>query len=321
MRRAITLTITIVLLGTCPAWTQATDYAFQATSGRWAFAQNWYPTEGAPPNADDAAIIPTGKTCYLLAGDTEDAARIQVASGAVLKIEDVATLTLHGHQTPSVLNGRLLFTHFEDPEAGGCTASGHPGVLYIADDLTISGDGGVIVGGCWDNGRNDGLISGAEGAVLTLANSGGGVLTTAGMLEIQVELINNAVVSAGFPGDPPDVLDQDGNYVLKLTDEPKSGSGVWGAFVGTLQVDAPVETDGCWWMENIGSARIVINAPCMGEGARVIFQCGAVDANDDFCVNGDFFLGSGPLSTCGPCLNIDVAPGKTFLLGGACVSP
>jgi len=320
MKLSTILTITVALLTLGAAWTHATQYTFQPTSGRWAIPGNWYPTEGAPPNADDVAIVPAGKTCYLLAGDTEDAARIEVASSAVLKLEDVCTLTLHGHQTPSIVNGRLLFTHYTDT-SDGCFASGHPGILHIAEDLTIQGNNGVIVGGCQDNARNDGLITGAEDAVLTLANNGGGVLTVTGMLEIQVALVNNAVVSAGFPGDPPDVLDQDGNYVLKLTDQPKSGSGVWGAFVGTLQVDAPIESDGCWWMKDIDAAKIVLNAPCVGEGAKVIFECGDVDANEDFCVNGDFFLGSGPISLCGPCLTIDVAAGKTFLLGGACVSP
>jgi len=316
--------IVLACLTLCVGLASATDYTFQATSGRWAVQGNWQPT--GSPGANDVAIIPAGKTCYLLAGDTEDAARIQVASGAVLRLQDVCALTLHGHQTASVVNGRIVFT-YTGTTPDTCTAGTEPGVLHIADDLTISGEGGIIVGGCRFHGRNDGLISGAEGAVLTLENGRDGELTVTGMLEISAELINNARVSVGFPEGAPEDEDDDPAYVLRLTDEPKSGGGVWSGYEGTFQVDAPVNTDGCWVFRRIKTLALIVNAPCVGQGADAFFEApDTIAINEDFCASGDFLIGNaeGPGGTTqDPVwrMTVDVADDKTFVLGAACVSP
>jgi len=329
MRSSAILLVSLAALTLASSGAVATEYTFAPISGsegRWGVQGNWTPTAGAPPGSDDVAIIPQNTTCYLADGDTEDAQRIEIQRDAVLQIQEESTLTLHGHPSQnSLVNGRLVF-YYPPNTTEDCVVDRPAGVLHIADDLTIEGNGGVIFGGCRKDHYNEGHITGEEGAVLTLANKDGGELTVKGMLEIQVELVNNAAVTVtSCPSDGYDSAE----HVLRLTGEPKSGSGVWSVYTGKFQVDAPVTTDGCWQVlydadtcEIAGTPTLIINAPCLGQDAQATFEGGSnIEINDDFCASGDFILSNAPTSQGHAGMTIQVAEDKTFALGAACVSP
>lgn len=103
------LLMVLVVIAPFAAPALADTYTFNVTSGDWDIDTNWHPTDG-PPDGDDTAIIPNGKTC-IVASDHQRAELIDVQSGGTLVI-DGKDLTLPAAASSSVnqlINGTLQF--------------------------------------------------------------------------------------------------------------------------------------------------------------------------------------------------------------------
>ena len=208
------------------------------------------------------------------------------------------------------------------------------GELYIADDLTITGDGGHISGapngnggsGACQEGENPGKIISIENvgvpAILTIVDGeAAGELDITGQIEISAKLVNNAHVGSS-------------DSVLSLTTNPKSGSGEWFANGGTLAVESEVSGSASWSADHEG--KIHIKTECGTLSGDIVIYDGAIleideafttsgdltlsdgaklDVDDDFCTTGD--LDFAHLETKDAC-TIEVAPGKSASFGGSC---
>jgi len=284
----------------------------------WNDRDNWTSNTGADfPQAGDIAIIPGGETCYISPTRVEECDSIQIQGGGTLEIRaddnNDGELTI---SEDSVIDGKLLFAYYVSQ--GSCSPdTERPAILHIDESLTITGDGGYIIGGCRKFLKSPGLITGPAGAVLTIQNDSPGLLTVKGHMEIEVELVNNAVVCVGSPGQVTE--DDQGEYVLRLTDRPKSGNGLWAAYLGRLEVNYAVSGSGSWLLERAPyeSAIIRINAACL-VGGGVTLHRGTFDVQANFCSTGDAQV-TQQQGESGEKVFINVADGKTLELGGACV--
>ncbi len=311
----IVAVVTVLLAGAASGHT----YTFTgAVNGQWNLNANWTSNTGPTfPVAGDIAIIPDGETCYILSTRAEECDSIQVQSGGALEIraddDNDGELTI---SEDSVVDGRLVFAYYVSQ--GSCSPdTERPAILRIDESLTISGDGGFIIGGCRKFLKSPGLITGPSGAVLTIQNDAPGVLTVKGQLEIEIELVNNARVGVGTQGVVTE--DDKDEYVLRLTDRPKSGSGVWAAYQGTLEVNYAVSGAGSWVLERVPytSAILRINAACVVSG-DVTLHRGTFDVQADFCSTGDAQM-TQQQGEQGEKVFVNVADGKTLSLGGSCV--
>jgi hypothetical protein len=231
------------------------------------------------------AIVPAGKT--VLVDDHESIGKIS-AGGVIHIVTDHSLTVVHDAGLgDSVLDGQLLF--WGDDE--------DPGELRISGDVTIVG-GGLIHGSSVNTVLNPGrIVSVGENDSLTLDDPD---LEVRGAIEIQVPLVNNALVS---------VSDTQGDGdTLSLTTSPKSGSGKWKVLFGKLQVDVAVSGDGDWEVQR---GEIEINAACtdlQGDVEVGTFQKGALlDINANFATSGDLRIQGGPSDTGSVYGEIDVA--------------
>jgi len=307
--------VTVLLAGPASGHT----YTFTgAQSGQWNVNQNWESITGNTfPVAGDTAIIPDGEACYILSTRAEECDSIQIQSGGTLQIrvddDGEGELTI---SEDSVVDGKLIFAYHEyDPTCS--PEDDASSILRIAESLTITGDGGFIMGGCHKQLRSPGLITGPSGAVLTLQNDSPGVLTVKGQLEIEIELVNNARVCVGSEGTSTE--DDAPEFVLRLTDRAKSGSGLWAAYLGRLQVDYAVSGAGSRVLERASSqaAVIRINAACVVSGSVTLHR-GTFDVQADFCTEGEATIAHLDGDS-GDIVYVNVADGKTLNLGGGCV--
>jgi len=326
MRTAITVVAAVLLAAVFVGTAAGHTYTFTGDAGgQWDNSGNWDSNSGTTyPASGDTAIIPhidEEVACFIIPSRAEECDAIQIQEGGILHIR--ANDSIGGQLTiseTSVVDGKLLFTYDGSPQPP-CEPEGEvPAVLRIDESLTITGDGGFIMGGCNKFLRSPGLITGSAGAVLTLQNDSPGVLTAKGHMEIEVELVNNAVVCVGTDGDVTE--DDQPNYVLSLTDRDKSGNGLWAAYTGTLQVDYGVSGNGAWKLLRAGDKAVIqINAVCYVGGLVTLLR-GTFDVQEDFCSTGDGQMYAYPLDEViinpPPTLFVNVANGKTLSLGGSC---
>jgi len=284
-----------------------TDFTFTAYyGGAWDSENNWDPQ--GYPHAGDTATIPETHTCVIPTGEEEACASLNVESGGTLVIAGTASLTL---TEDSTVDGQIdmRVTGFCLGDVYDCdNLCADPGILHIAESLTITGSGGFIRAGCRKECLVPGRISAEEDAVLTLASGPSGVLTVKGHFDLRAELVNNSVVQV-------DGLSCDNPYTMTLSTEPKSGSGTWRVTTGYLVVgdDAPVTGSATWEVDG-ECAVLRIDEVCTPLSGNVRFIEGTIDVNRSFCSTGGFQIGPEDV-------DVDVASDASLGLGGACPSP
>jgi len=220
------------------------------SGGIWQLDTNWDLSHD--PMSSEVACIPAGVTVVVdqQSSPTDvqaEAIVIYASAGSRLgkvTMESETTLTLYSNST---IDGTLEMNE-------RCE-------LRIAANLTITGDGGDILGLPPGSGPVAIIVaaSGSPNAVLTLAGSNNSSrstsLTTHGQLDLRVRVANTAYVVAD-------------DATLLLSTNTKSGSGFWiaetpgGNDAGLLDVSVEVQGPGKWVLESNSSAKIQIHADC-----------------------------------------------------------
>jgi hypothetical protein len=276
---AVVVVLAAALLVAGAPVVHATTYTLTpqvGSTGSWSDSGDWSP-EGGPPGAGDVAIIPAGKTVEInQENEHESVGKISVGSGSpggVIRIDPGTSLTIihDAGLGSSVLDGQLLFSGASSP----------PGELRISGDVTIVGEG-LIRGSSVTTGLTPGLIvSVGQNDSLTLDDPD---LEVRGAIEIQVPLVNNALVSVSDTGGNGDTL--------SLTTTPKSGSGKWQVLFGKLQVDVEVTGTADWEVQRGGE--IEINAACTALQGNVevgtLEKGGLLDVNANFATSGNLVI-------------------------------
>ncbi len=106
---------------------------------------------------------------------------------------------------------------------------------------------------------------------------------------------------------------------MKLTGDPKSGSGVWLSHGGALEVDVEVSGSATWRIPNDADVVISIKADCTALTGDVDISTGPLRIDANFCTTGDLtvegvnnHLGSDAGS------RVWVAREKSASFGGSC---
>ncbi|HNQ23894.1 MAG TPA: hypothetical protein PKK06_12440 [Phycisphaerae bacterium] len=189
------------------------------------------------------------------------------------------------------------------------------GELRIAANLTISGDKAYMYGarnGGYPNscvwGPNPGLITTVGLAQATFQTDGDDPFEVYGDIDVQGKVVNNARFGVQKP-----------ENVMKLSTNPKSGSGVWFSKGGLLEVDAEVSGSATWSISDDADAVISIKADCTALTGDVDISKGLLQIDANFCTTGDLtvegvnnHLGSDAGS------RVWVAREKSASFGGSC---
>jgi len=269
--------------------------------GDWSEDDNWTAGE---PNSSLVACIPAGKTAIIPNDGTPYVANAEAvwikrdgSSRGKVQISNESTLKLYAN---SQVDGELRLIFDESH-------------LTPQADLTITGNGGQIIGGDYANPPETGtaaLVNGSYSLTLECDPGGDGsqsqCVVLKGCVDIQSALVNNAYVVADDGDTGPGV--HTGN--LRLSTNAKSGSGYWIASnnaaegkIGRMVVDVAVSGAGQWLLTTHASAEIIVNAACTGLTGPVTIQKGKLTLNADFDTNGDLNLSW--VSGNRPSINVD----------------
>lgn len=254
---------------------------------QWDVQENW--SQDTLPAETDVAIIPTGFNVKIDV-TTAKARSIQIAEDSDLSIERGGILTLHGDGVTSLIGGDLKF-------AGG---SGNDPVLHFKYDHTLS-----TIPDNDDPARRvigdvQGVIRGDSGKALTLAHQGNSRLQLTGTLLIEIALVNNEVVN--------------GNYgTITLSENPKSGSGLWKATQGELTVNVEVTGVGTWEVGAGGTIEVNVDLEEIA-GPVHILNGGELLLNASLCSPGALDFEEGVIQVGG------ANPAITFYVGGTCAA-
>ena len=309
-------TIVVALAAAPNALAQDTTYTWTGNvNDRWDEPGNWSPNNGLYPGAADKAIIQGLGLVKVV--EAEEVGILQVDSGGELLICKGGKLTMWRKDgIDSTIDGHLIFAACIDTT--GCDAMVE---LEIAEDLKITGDGGIIVahacitefGQNVVKGKITSRVTGGTPALLTLETdpSGSNDFVIRGHIDIQAKLVNNASIGV-----------QDATDILFLSTNSKSGDtadgGEWFATAGKLQVDVTVTGDAPW--DATGSdTEVEFNAAIANIGGDVAVANEALlDINADFCTTGQLTY-SGPVSA--QVTTITVASAKDASFSGSCSTP
>lgn len=310
-----------VFLVACASTAQGENKTFVVSFGLWSASDSWFPA--GEPDFEDQVNIPATRTCAVVnAGREADTIEI---NGALIVDENAGIAASSIDIGPTGLIGTEGDVTISDDSTidGTLEIRATTGRLLIGLDLTITGDGGEILlerGSAIDDsaGTND----------LTLAGSCTGdpsrscSLLVHGSGEIAVTLENNAYVVADN-GNGDGSCPGGGDCALRLTENPKSGSGFWIAedassgTAGQLYVDAEVTGSATWQLIDDEDAQIVIASCCAVSGdLEVSHGTFTVDDGAAFCTTGglDFDSSAGT----SPRLVIDAD--QSFTVGAASCS-
>jgi hypothetical protein len=268
------------LIPTCEAHYTGLD------GGAWQNEDNW----DTAPDSTKVVCIPAFKTIRIESDDPGYPTDVEAKA-----IHVVHTGFPSQWRAVLILENQTSLTIYEDSSIAGDLVMEHGSALYIADDLTILGNGGEI-GGSYDSGtgQDPPWIADVAGGSATLTLEGVGIerdasLTVRGGLEIQVALDNNAYV----------VADDLEPLVLSVNPKTSTVYGHWVAehhpvesWVGELAVDTEVSGVGTWSLVDDAAARITINAACMELGGVVKLERGILDVNANFWTSGNLLMQS-----------------------------
>jgi hypothetical protein len=271
-----------------------TSYTLIRDQGKWNVDTDWSPN--GVPGPQDTATIPAGMRVQVL-GDEEIGELIlekNFASGpGIVRIRGDASLTIHGGSDG--FDGEIRFEKGNLGEAGA--------ELRIENDLTLSGDGGKIVGHNLgtDSPWRAGVIRGKDGdeeLTIEIPPSEAGV-SIEGAVEVRVKLVNNGIVTVG-----------DSRDTLSLTTGTKSGGGFWDAKNGgVLSVDVAVSGSGIWYATDPCSTIQFNVAPTSLTGDVEVYDAAILDINENFSTTGELTFRQ--RSNNGVFPEIRVAAGKT----------
>lgn len=339
MFRHTVLSAMVVLIA--HASLSAEIFTFDGPGTRWDIPGNW--DQNDIPGAGDIAIIPTTFTCQISNNFDAAALRIELKAGTgvaagLLKVYQGSSLTLHGNgeSEASVIAGMLSFEDDEGSSIAPLLKVSHSHVIKAG--INVSSPGFI-------KGNVEGVIDESDdNAVLTLVTTPDNVLEVTGKIDIKVELVNNATVN-GLGGP------------LNLSTGDKSGTGVWKATQGTLNVNCALTGAGVWEAGASGTINIdhaitvdadandptrarikilnggsfIVNAAVSGSTPWIL-QSGTLQINEACSVTGDItqsggtldlnatFCTTGKLTHSGGTLDVAQGSGSavTFSWGGNC---
>lgn len=255
-------------------------------SGYWDDDDNWTVQE---PDSTLVACIPPGKTAIVKNYNGTP----YVANAEAIWIK--ADGSSRGKVT---LEYETQLKLYDDSQIDGDLQLNFPEAMLTPQaDLTITGDGGAIVGGSWynlDESIYSPLINGSYTLTLECDPQGGGSLSECvvvrGHVDIAAPLVNNAYVIADNQHTGPGV--SKGN--LRLSTNGKSGSGYWIASnnaswgtVGHMVVDVSVTGSGTWVLADHAGAKITVNTALTGLTGDVQVHKGTLNLNANFTTTGD----------------------------------
>ncbi|MCC7290655.1 MAG: hypothetical protein IT449_01185 [Phycisphaerales bacterium] len=280
------LLIVMTIVCSCLVAPALGDRTFDGqVNDQWDVDENWNPNTA--PGEGDVAIIPTGFNVKIDV-TTAKAKSIQIAEDSDLSIERGGILTLHGNGVTSLIGGDLKF-------AGG---SGNDPILHFKYDHTLSTVPNELIPARQVIGDVQGVIRGDSGKVLTLAHQGNSRLQLTGTLLIEIALVNNEVVN--------------GNYgTISLSENAKSGSGLWKATQGELTVNVEVTGVGTWEVGAGGTIEVNVDLEDIA-GPVHILNGGELLLNASLCSPGALDFEEGVIQVG------SASPALTFYVGGTC---
>jgi len=245
----------------------------------WNQAGSWSPL--GTPGPGDTAIIESTKVATVKQTGSQAPDQVGVLiveDGATLEICNASGLEIYDDST---VDGEIEFILCISVE-NACDTD-PSGTLDIFDDLTITGDGGLIHGHLCEgaNAAIHGTIMSSPGRTLTLATAtGGDPLIMKGYLDVEVALINNARVGVEITGE-----------TMTLKTHRKSGTGVWFTSGGKLVFDSTLGGNGLLEIgASIGtSPEIEFNADA-SMGSDFSITQGLLDVHANICTTGDLTI-------------------------------
>lgn len=279
MYRINILIASVAILSLSGAVASAETFTFLPVFGAWDDDNNWEDSSGFPgtPGSTDTAVIPFGKTVFI---DDYEAHVGRFEIDEAVLINPGGELHVHGD------------SEFTNSGAGiTMLLGGGPGPdpkLVIHGEVEFSGFRASIKGG-----DVKGVIADTDGAKLTLAGGEIGPFLS-DWLDVEVDLVNNTRVIAkrGFP--------------LTLLGANVSGSGQWIVENGTLVLNTQIAGFSEFHVEN---GTLQVDTPNQELTGTFDMVGGTIDANEDFCFDGVFWLAGG---------TFDVADGVTLAFGRPC---
>lgn len=130
---------TVLLVAMATAAVSGTTYTFApsfGSSGDWSSPTNWSPN--GTPDADDIAIIPTGKTCYV-ENSNQEVHELRIENGATvgLRSKNLTFKNVSSTQPLLKIDGTLFLDD---------TSSSTPQILIDASSLTVGSLAGSYTG-------------------------------------------------------------------------------------------------------------------------------------------------------------------------------
>lgn len=276
---------------TTSAWAQTCENTFTGeVDFEWTRGDNWELDH--EPTSTEVACIPAGETAKLSQNSSGNGVceALVISSGGTVIVDVPRTLTVHAD---SRIDGIIWFTNTSK--------------LIIADDITISGNGGVLDSAHPFGGNSIESVGGAH--TLTLQGDDNDARSTSLVLrgagDVDVSVVNNAYVVANWP------------TPIAFNEGPISGNGFWiceerhdgagNSFGGNLVFNAAVSGSAEWIIFDGPDSKIQINVASTTLTGDVTISAGVLDVNENFKTTGDLTLES----VSGSAPSIEVAGGRT----------